>query len=588
MTRRRTALHPAVTRSTLARSLDRALLSLLVAGVLFALLQFALIPYGSPEAPILLLFPVDLLIYLAAGLLAWYRRPSNRLGPLILAAGGSVFLSGIGTTLPPLVPIAAVAATLPLALVVHLLHAFPSGRIRGRVSRTTVAAAYVTALLLQAPAYLFDPTGPAPQLSVADVPWGVAAGSAVQGIAGVAIMITTAVVLAHRLLVAHRDQRRVLVPLYGYGIVTVLFLPLSTHLLAPAFGLPSAIVGGLQLFAVTLVPIAIALGMLRGGFARTGELEELGTWLGASGAERPALTAALTSTLGDPSLEVWFWMPQRETYVDVQGDPVAEPSASARRGIEVVELDGRRIGAIVYDANIVGEAELVRTAGRVLAIALDRERLTAELMASRRALQFSRERLVGAADSERRRIAQDLHDSLQMQLVLLALEAQQLAKGADPSGAMAERATELRKGIDAAAAELRQIVHAVMPAALVERGLAAAVQDLADRMPIPTFVELESRTLPPAVESTAYFVVAEALTNAVKHSEATRISVRLAHRNDVLHVGVRDDGVGGALLNRGAGLRGIADRVDVLEGSITIESPPGGGTDIHAEVPCVL
>jgi signal transduction histidine kinase len=153
---------------------------------------------------------------------------------------------------------------------------------------------------------------------------------------------------------------------------------------------------------------------------------------------------------------------------------------------------------------------------------------------------------------------------------------------------MAERATELRKGIDAAAAELRQIVHAVMPAALVERGLAAAVQDLADRMPIPTFVELESRTLPPAVESTAYFVVAEALTNAVKHSEATRISVRLAHRNDVLHVGVRDDGVGGALLNRGAGLRGIADRVDVLEGSITIESPPGGGTDIHAEVPCVL
>jgi len=576
-------------RSTLARSLDRALLSLLAAGALFALLQFALLPYDAPEAPILLLFPVDLLIYLAAGLVAWYRRPSNKLGPLILAAGGSVFLSGItNTSVSLFVSIAAIAATLPLAMVVHLLHAFPSGRIRGSVSRATVAAAYVTALLLQAPGYLFDPAGPAPQLAIAAVPWAVAAGSALQGFAGVAVMIATAVVLAHRLLVAHRDQRRVLLPLYAYGIVTVLFLPLSAHLLAPAFGWPGEIVGGLQLIAIGLVPIAFALGMLRGGFARTGELEELGSWLGASGAERPALTAALAATLGDPSLEVWFWMPQRATYIDVQGDPVVEPPASARRGVEVVELNGRRIGAIVYDANIVGEAELVRTAGQVLAIALDRERLTAELMASRRALQLSRERLVDAADAERRRIAQDLHDGLQMQLVLLALEAQQLAKGSDPSSATAERATDLRKGIDAAAAELRQIVHAVMPAALVERGLAAAVQDLADRMPIPTVVELEPRTLPPAVESTAYFVVAEALTNAVKHSAATRISVRLAHRDDVLHVGVRDDGVGGAFLNRGAGLRGIADRVDVLEGSITIESPPGGGTDIHAEVPCVL
>lgn len=586
-TRRRTALHPAVMRSNLARSLSRALLSLLVAGALFALLQFALLPFDSPIGPVLLLFPIDLLAYLGAGLLAWYRRPSNRIGALILAAGAAVFLGGIGnTSIPLFIAVGAVAATLPLAVVVQLLHAFPSGRVRGRASRVTVIAAYVTAIVLQAPRYLFDTGGPAPELVIAPVPWAVAVGAVVQAIAGTAVMVVTAVVLWRRLVVASRDQRRVLLPVYGYGIVTVLFIPLSTRLLAPAFGWNTEVVGCLQLIVLALVPIAFALGILRGGFARTGELEELGTWLGTSGGERPALTSALSGTLGDPSLEVWFWVPERGAFVDVQGAPIADQTPAPGRGVEVVELDGRRIGAIVYDADLIGEPELVRTAGQVVAIALDRERLTAELRSSRRALQLSRERLVDAADAERRRIALDLHDSLQMQLVLLALEAQQLANAEGSEGAVAERATQLRKGIDTAASELRQIVHAVMPAALVERGLSAAVDDLADRMPIPTTLTVDQHPLPPAVESTAYFVVAEALTNAVKHSKATGIAVDIRRGRGRLVVDIRDDGVGGATTNGGAGLRSIADRVDVLDGRLSIDSPPGGGTHIHVEVPC--
>lgn len=585
-TRRWTALHPAVMRSNLARSLDRALLTLLAAGALFALLQFALLPLGSPVGPVLALFPVDLLVYLLAGLLAWYRRPSNRIGALILWAGMAVFLSAIfNTQIAVFVSIGAIAATLPLAAVVHLLHAFPSGRVRGTLPRATVIAAYVTALMLGAPRYLFDPAGPAPGLAVADWPTAVIAGAVVQGVAGTAVMLVTAFVLLRRLVAATSEQRGTLLPLYGYGIVTVLFIPLSTRVLAPAFGWSSAVVGGAQLVVLGLIPVAFALAVLRGGFARTGELEELGTWLGSAGGERPALTSALAGTLGDPSLEVWFWVPERRAFVDVQGAPVADPEPSSR-GMEVVELEGRRIGAIVYDAHLIGEPELVRTAGQVVAIALDRERLTAELRASRRALRLSRERLVDAADVERRRIAQDLHDSLQMQLVLLALEAQQLANAHGTDPAAAERATALRKGIDAAAAELRQIVHAVMPAALVERGLAAAVEDLADRLPIPTEVELERGPLPNAVESTAYFVVSEALTNAVKHSGAHRIAVRIARDGSLLHVSVSDDGEGGATANDGAGLRGIADRVDVLGGSMTIDSPPGQGTRIHVEVPC--
>lgn len=160
-TRRWTALHPAVMRSNLARSLDRALVALLVAGAMFALLQFAVLPLGAPAGPVLVLFPLDLLAYLCAGLLAWYRRPSNRMGALILWAGIAFFLSAIfNTAIPLFVSVGAIAATLPLATVVHLLHAFPSGRLRGRAPRSIVAGGYITALVLGAPRYLFAPSGP--------------------------------------------------------------------------------------------------------------------------------------------------------------------------------------------------------------------------------------------------------------------------------------------------------------------------------------------------------------------------------------------------------------------------------------------
>ena len=156
----------------------------------------------------------------------------------------------------------------------------------------------------------------------------------------------------------------------------------------------------------------------------------------------------------------------------------------------------------------------VRAAGQVLALAVEAERLTAQLRAGEAELRRSRARIVEASDAERRRVARNLHDGLQVQLVLLALDAQQLAKDPDATTAMSEAAAALRAGIDAAAAELRSFVHAVMPAGLIERGLAAAVEDLADRMPIRTRLHThglsaaESR-LPAAVESTAYFVVAE-------------------------------------------------------------------------------
>jgi signal transduction histidine kinase/DNA-binding NarL/FixJ family response regulator len=338
-------------------------------------------------------------------------------------------------------------------------------------------------------------------------------------VAGSAVVVATATVLIRRLRRAAHGQRRVLAPLYSYGVVAVLFIPLSGAVLRPLLGMSPETLVVLQLVVLAGVPVAFVLGMLRGGFARTGEVEELAAWLGSSAPARPGLTEALARALGDDSLELVFWVPEQRGYVDADGRAVTLPAAGSDRAAAEVELADRRVGAIVYDATLIADAELVRAAGRVVGLAVDRERLTAELRASEDALRRSRVRIVEAADRERRRIARNLHDGLQVRLVVLALQAQQVADRGE--GPLRDAATALRAGVDEAAADLRALVHAVMPAALVERGLAAATEDLVDRMPLPTRLDMSiaDGALPAAVESTAYFVVAEGLANALKHAE---------------------------------------------------------------------
>ncbi|MGE0300046.1 sensor histidine kinase [Pseudonocardia sp.] len=570
-------------RSRMGGSLRLAVAALVVAFAVLIGIEAVLVldaGHGWPQ----LGFPLCAAVYLAAGAVAWWRRPSNRMGPLIVLGALAWTVAGlVNTSVAGLIVIGTIAATAPLAVVVHLLHAYPTGRLGGP-SRVVVAAGWVVSLVLQAPQYLWTPEPPPHDLlALADRPDLAALGATVQSLGGAAVVVATAVILGGRLRRADPPQRRVLLPLYGYGIAAVLFIPLSGSLVA----MPAETRVTLQLVVLAGVPVAFVAGILRGGFARTGEVEELAAWLGASGADRPALGEALARALGDDSLEVVFWVPERGTYVDAAGAPLALPGEGAHRAAVEVDLAGRRVGAIVYDAGVIGEHELVRSAGRVMALALDRERLTAALRAGEDALRRSRARIVEAGDRERRKIAQDLHDGLQVRLVLLALQAQQLA-ARDDAGPVRDAATALRAGIDDAAGELRGLVHEVMPAALVERGLAAATEDLVDRVPLPTQLDLGvgDGTLPAAVESTAYFVVAEGLANALKHAGARRLLVRVRHEGAVLRVEVGDDGVGGAGLHGGSGLRGLADRVDTLGGRIEVVSPEGAGTRLVVELPC--
>jgi signal transduction histidine kinase len=535
------------------------------------------------------LYPAAGLVYVMAGVVAWWRRPSNRLGTIMVFTGLSIL---IGTLVnfddPALSTVGVVLATLPLAAVLHLVLAFPSGRLRSSVARWTVAAGYVTSLVFQIPLYLFDPRASAGgMLAVSSRPGLLLAGTWVQRGLGIVTVTVACAILGDRFRRATRRQRRVLGPLYVYGMVTVVFIPLTYDVIAPLSGLSPPVAGAMQVILLMGVPVAFAAGLLLGGFARTGEIQELGSWLGATDASRHSLTKALARALGDDSVKVAYWVDERQLYVDAGGGQLELPRPGSGRGHVEIDLDGRRIGAVLYDAVLIADSALVQAAGRVVAIAMDHDRLTAELLASREELRRSRARLVEAADRERRRIAQNLHDGLQMKLVLLALKAQSLAGLPGASPTIADGATTLRSEIDSAAAELRELVHAVMPAPLIERGLGAAAQDLVDRLPLPTRLSLEvNGTIPEPVSSAAYFILAEALANAIKHARATRLGVDLAEHDHLLRLEVSDNGIGGVTAGGGLGLRSMADRVDVLGGRIHIHSPEGAGTQIVVEFPC--
>lgn len=579
-----------VQRSSSSRSLLTALALLASSAVLLGLFQLLLALPNAGAAPwVHLLFILVFWIYVAAGIVAWWRRPSNRIGALIVMGGFALFAGSLANTgLPVLTGIGTMTATAVLAVVVHLLHAFPSGRLQNTVSRATVLAGYVVALVLQAPLYLFSAQATSP-LSVADRPDLLMGGIWVQRVAGLAVVLMTAGILAQRLRHSDAKHRRVLSPLFAYGILAVLVIPISVNVLERVPGMTSEARFGIQMVLLGGIPVAFVLGVLRGGFARTGELEELGVWLGATDAARPTLTTALRRVLGDASIEIVFWMPDRALWADGSGRTVELPTPGAQRSSVEIEVDDNRVGAIIYDASIIADAELVHTAGRVVAIAVERERLTAELRASQTALLNSRARLVEAADRERGRIAQNLHDGLQVQLVILALGAQQVANTSGATPTTREQATTLRKGIDGAAADLRQLVHDVMPSTLIERGLSAAAEDLVDRMPVPTRLHLAitEEALPEDIKRTAYFIVAEGLTNALKHSQADAFTVRLKLDGARLLIEVHDNGIGGATLAGGRGLRGLADRAEVVGGELHIRSEPGTGTTLRSELPCV-
>jgi len=230
------------------------------------------------------------------------------------------------------------------------------------------------------------------------------------------------------------------------------------------------------------------------------------------------------------------------------------------------------------DLNLTAPAELTG----------EQERLRAELRARGEELRACRGRLMEAIYAERRRFERDLHDGAQQRLVSVAMSLALLeAKLPSDPNAAKPIAREAQSAMAEALEELRELSQGIHPAVLRERGLGAALDDLADRVALPAHVDVSIDERPcPAVEAAAYFVVSEALTNAVKHSHAHDVTIAVWRENGLLSVEVSDDGIGGAAPGGGSGLRGLANRVEALEGTLVISSPPGRGTRLRAELRC--
>jgi signal transduction histidine kinase len=293
----------------------------------------------------------------------------------------------------------------------------------------------------------------------------------------------------------------------------------------------------------------------------------------------------LAESLGDRTVSVAYWLPDRERFVDEVGRPVELPAPGSGRAWTAVDADGQRVAAILHDAALDTTPELVEAAASAALLALDNERLKADLRARVEDLRISRARIVDAADAARRRLERDLHDGAQQQLVSLALDLRVLRARLKETDAV-ELVEEISGKLSVALAELRELARGIHPAILTDRGLGPAVQGLADRVPLPVEVDVELAERPsPAVEAAAYFVVAEALTNIARYAKAHEARVHIARDGDVLTVEVSDDGVGGARIEAGTGLRGLQDRLAALDGRLTIASRPGEGTRLRATLP---
>jgi signal transduction histidine kinase len=525
-------------------------------------------------------------IFVWSGIAAALRRPASRMGPLMVAAGLVWLLAELaGSRVPALTAVGLILASLVLAMVFHLLLAFPSGRLRGRASIVTVAVGYFVCTVMQAPQWLFGGgDGPWAVLQVHDSPGLAEDALWAQWAVGTCVTVVTAVLLWQRWRAVTPASRRGVTPMLVYGIFAVLYVPISGRLIS-GIGVPDDWVTWAVLsqnVAVAIVPVAFAVTMLSGGFGRTLAIDELAGRIeadeGEDGGEGDSMAAALRDALGDPTVELALWVEGRGAYVDGLGAVVEVPPADgARAAAEMRGAGGERLGALLYDATLAPDSTLADAAARVVAMHLDRGRLVSEVRAS----------AVEARDDERRRLARDLHDGMQTRLLLLAMSANELSEGSELAAGERERLHQLERDLVSAADDLRTFAHGYLPPALVERGIYAAAADLADSYPgaVDPQIDAAAERPPARVETTAYFVVSEALANSLKHAGADSVRLSLARDNGALLIEVEDDGRGGASAE-GSGIVGIRDRVEALDGTLALTSPPRGGTLLRVALPC--
>jgi len=523
--------------------------------------------------------------YVLCGLLAWSHRPGNRFGRLMIAAGFVNFVVTLSWTTNDLAfTIGQSLDLVPPVLFLHVFLAFPTGRLEGRFERGLIAAAYATAIGLQLVRMASGGFGPHNLLELGSHPAAGLAAVRVQLLAVSAFCVAGVGILAVRRLRTGRPLRRslsLLVYVFALALLMIAALFLSHVFDGPAIN---------QLrwatFAVLgLAPIAFLIGLLHDRLARSSVGDLL---LQLRTEPDPAeLRDGLARALRDPSLTLAYWLPDFGSYVDLGGRPVELPEGDRRKATTLIDREGAHVAALIHAPALDDEPELLAAVTAAAGIALENARLHAELRARLEELRGSRARILDAGQTERKRLERNLHDGAQQRLIALSLELGLWEEGLRDDPEARKRLHRARGEIATSLEELRAVARGLHPAVVSGHGLEVALEQLAARAAVPVRLQVDvASRLPERLEVAAFYLVSESLANVGKHAQASSASVELARAGGRVVIEIVDDGVGGADTERGSGLRGLADRVEVLGGRLRIWSPSGGGTRLRAEIPC--
>jgi signal transduction histidine kinase len=492
---------------------------------------------------------------IACGLAGWALRPQSRSGALLAATGFAWFAPNYAST-----GVAAIAWVSTHALylyrgpLVHLTLTYPTGRAVRRLDRTAVAAGYT--------------------LCVITPVW------ADENATIVLVCLLVAVAVRGYARAAGRERRMRLAAVQATAVLAAVLTVIALVRLAVPAQAASAVTLHAYQAALCGWSFGLLIGLLRGPWDRA-EVTDLVVELGAT--RSGTLRDKLARALGDPSLQVGYWVPHPAGFVDSEGRQIRVPDTGSGRSMTMVERDGQPLAILVHDPAVLGDPGLVEAVSSAAGLAADNVRLQAEVRARLAEIGASRRRILEAADEERSRLERRLREGA---LRRLDTVAEALRRARSPAAAAAdERVARAETQLAQTQEELRRLARGIHPRELSERGLAAALGSLASDVPLPVTLSVSVTGESPGAAACAYFVCSEALTNVAKYASASKVAVSVRSDPGGTTVEVEDDGVGGADPGRGTGLRGLADRVEALGGTLAVESPPGRGTRLVAAIP---
>jgi signal transduction histidine kinase len=530
----------------------------------------------------------QILTWIGAGLLA--TRLGSPMGVLMMTLGLLLACTApaafaLETDAYPVRVLVAAAFALTawqLPLGAHVFLAYPSGQVTDRAGRAMMAGGYAFGAVTFLMQLVFGPVRQTDRcrdvcapLPLLDVPNLAEATARVAALGSVVLTLVGILVLVRRTVTMTRRQRRVLAfPAVAMAATAVLFAAVGLLSVTVPDEVNQTLVLA-QIAALVAVPFAFFVGLVRARLdeARASDLVRRIQYMPAG-----ELRDAVATALDDPGLRIVEPSP-------VEPSP-GEPPPGDPAGRTVVGDPDAPLAVIVHDPALAQEPALLAAVGAAVGLALENARLQEAVRQQLEQVRASRARLVTAGDDARRRLERDLHDGAQQRLLSVGLILSMLRRSlADADGETVALVDEMQTELRAATQELRELARGIHPAVLTMQGVRAAVEQLLVRVPLRVHAHIgDLPELPRSVEATVYFVVSEAITNAMRHAEAHELRVHLDAAAGRLVVRVTDDGIGGA--TPGSGLSGLADRVAAVDGRLTLDSPAGAGTTLTVELPC--